>query len=153
MSIPPAATEPSQYRVTFFFGPEPVEHRPDLLRCVFNVKKRSWKGGIQVSLDIAMKHVEEARRAIGFSTWVEHQLHKICQEERAELTRRADELFIQSVCTCALNLALHGGIEQHNQVIDAARFTDELRQIMTEQPEQVMERIRLELDLEESPDR
>ena len=151
MSIP-AAADPTQYRVTFFFGPEPVEHRPDHLRCVFNVKKRSWKGGVQVSLDIAQNHVDQARQEIGFSSWVEHQLRKICQEEQDELTRRANELFIQSLCTCALNLALHGGIEQHNQVIEAALFTDELRHLITEQPEQVTDPIRLELDLEESSD-
>ncbi|MGC3973320.1 MAG: hypothetical protein QM771_02915 [Nitrospira sp.] len=151
MSIP-AAADPNQYRVTFFFGPEPVEHRPDHLRCVFNVKKRSWKGGVQISLDIAQEHVEQARREIGFSSWVEHQLQRICQEEQADLTRRADELFIQSVCTCALNLALHGGIEQHNQVIEAARFAVELRHIITEQPERVTDPIRLELDVGESSD-
>ena len=148
----PAAADPTQYRVTFFFGPEPVEHRPDHLRCVFNVKKRSWKGGVQVSLDIAQEHVDQARLEIGFSSWIDHQLHKISQEEQADLTRRANELFIQSLCACALNLALQGGIEQHNQVIEAARFTDQLRRITTEQAEQVTDPIRLELDLEQSSD-
>ncbi|ULA59576.1 MAG: hypothetical protein LZF60_140116 [Nitrospira sp.] len=151
MSIPPAA-EPSQYRVTFFFGPEPVEHRPDHLRCVFNVKKRSWKGGVQVGIDIAQEYVEEARRKIDFSTWIEQQLQTSSPEEQEEATRRADELFVQSICTCALNLALHAGIEQHNQVIEAALFTDELRHITTEQPEQVTDRIRQELDLGETSD-
>ncbi|MCW5797272.1 MAG: hypothetical protein KIT40_02125 [Nitrospira sp.] len=151
MSIPPAA-EPSQYRVTFFFGPEPVEHRPDHLRCVFNVKKRSWKGGVQVGIDIAQEYVEEARRKIDFSTWIEQQLQTSSPEKQEEATRRADELFVQSICTCALNLALHAGIEQHNQVIEAALFTDELRHITTEQPEQVTDRIRQELDLGETSD-
>ena len=149
MSIP-AAADPSQYRVTFFFGPEPVEHRPDHLRCVFNVKKRSWKGGIQVGIDIAQEYLEQARREIGFSSWLGNQLHKRDREEQEDVTRRADELFIQSVCTCALNLALHAGIEQINQVIAAAVFADELLRIINEQPEQVTDRIRLELDLGET---
>ena len=151
MSIPSTA-DPSQYRVTFFFGPEPVEHRPDHLRCVFNVKKRSWKGGVQVGIDIAQEYLEEARREIGFSSWLGNQLHKRDQDEQDDVTRRADELFIQSVCTCALHLALHTGIEQLNQVIDAAGFAEELRRMINEQPEQVTDRIRLELDLGETSD-
>ena len=151
MSIPPAA-EPSQYRVTFFFGPEPVEHQPDQLRCVFNVKKRSWKGGVQVGIDIAQEYVEEARRALGFSSWLEHHLRTSSPEEQEDAMRRADELFVQSVCTCALTLALHAGIEQHNQVIPAAGFADELRQIITEQPGQVTDLIRSELDLGQNSD-
>lgn len=152
MSIPPAAAEPNQYRVTFFFGPEPVEHRHDLLRCVFNVKKRSWKGGVQVGIDIGREYVEDARRKIGFSSWIAHQLHTSNQEEQEEVTRRADELFIQSVCTCALNLALDAGIEQQNQVIAAAGFADELSHIIKEQPQQLTDRIRLELDLADTSD-
>ena len=145
MSSSPAP-DSSQYRVTFFFGPEPVEDRPDHLRCVFNVKKRSWKGGVQVGIDIAQAYVEEARRQIGFSAWIEHHLQTSSPEEQEEVTRRADELFVQSVCTCALTFALNAGIEQHNQMITAATFTDELRHIINDQPAQVTDLIRLELD-------
>lgn len=151
MSIPPPA-DTSQYRVTFFFGPEPVEHRPDHLRCVFNVKKRSWKGGVQVGIDIAREYLEQARRDIGFSSWIENQLQKIDHEEQYDIMGRADELFVQSLCTCALNLALHIGIEQHNQVIAAAVFGEELQHLISEQPEQVTDRIRHELDLGEPSD-
>lgn len=147
-----SSADPSQYRVTFFFGPEPVEHRPDHLRCVFNVKKRSWKGGVQVSIDVAREYLEQARQEIGFSSWIGIQLQNSSQEERDKATHRADELFIQSVCTCALDLALRAGIEQHNQVIAAAVFVDELRHIINQQPEQVTDRIRLEMDLGETSD-
>ena len=40
-----------QYRVTLFFGPEPVKARPSRVCCVFNVKKRSWKGGVQIAVE------------------------------------------------------------------------------------------------------
>jgi hypothetical protein len=64
--------------------------------------------------------------------------------------RRAEELFIQSLCTCALNLALQAGIEQQNQIVAAATFATELQRITHEQPEQVTDLIRLELDLGET---
>ena len=144
------SSDPAQYRVTFFFGPEAVEERPDHLRCVFNVKKRSWKGGVQVSVDVARHHLDRARERIGYLSWLDALLPSGNQEEREELTRRADELFVQSLCTSALNLALQAGIEQVNQQIDAATFVDELHQLLDEQPEQVTDRIRLELDLGET---
>ena len=146
MVIPPSA-DPAQFRVTFFFGPEPVAHRSDHLRCVFNVKKRSWKGGVQVGIDVAQNHLGQAREQIGFSSWIREQLQEVGQDDHDQITRRADELFIQSFCTCALNLALHAGIEQENQVIAAQTFATELQRIIHEQPEQVTDRIRLELDL------
>ena len=65
---------------------------------------------------------------------------------------RADDLFIQALCTSALNLALDAGLEQENQVIDAERFGPGLDRLIDEQPEQLTEQIRLELDLEDWPD-
>lgn len=144
------SSDPAQYRVTFFFGPEAVEERPDHLRCVFNVKKRSWKGGVQVGIDVAQDCLEQAREQVGFSSWIHHQLQQVSQEDRGELMRRAEELFIQSLCTCALNLALQAGIEQQNQIVAVATFATELQRITHEQPEQVTDLIRLELDLGET---
>ena len=145
-----SSSDPAQYRVTFFFGPEAVEERPDHLRCVFNVKKRSWKGGVQVAVDVTRRHLDRARERIGYASWLAELIHSGHQEEREELTSRADDLFVQSLCTSALNLALQAGIEQVNQQIDAATFADELHQLLDEQPEQVTDRIRLELDLGET---
>ena len=149
MAIGPSS-DLTQYRVTFFFGPEAVEERPDHLRCVFNVKKRSWKGGVQVAVDVALNHLDQARERIRYTSWLAGLVQASSQEEREELTRRADDLFVQSLCTSALNLALQAGIEQVNQQIDAATFSDELHELLDEQPEQVTDRIRLELDLGET---
>ncbi len=151
MAIPPP-TDLAQYRVTFFFGPEPVEHRPDHLRCVFNVKKRSWKGGVQVGVDLAHAHLDQARAHIGFASWLQDLLRDMDQEERVATMQRADDLFIQSLCTCALNLALHAGLEQQNQVIEASAFASELEQLIWNAPTEVTDRIRLELDLAEPSD-
>ena len=149
MAIVPSS-DPAQYRVTFFFGPEAVEERPDHLRCVFNVKKRSWKGGVQVAVDVALNHLDQARERIRYTSWLAGLVQASSQEERQELTSRADDLFVQSLCTSVLNLALQAGIEQVNQLIAAATFSDQLHQLLDEQPEQVTDRIRLELDLGET---
>ncbi len=143
------SSDPAQYRVTFFFGPEAVEEQPDHLRCVFNVKKRSWKGGVQVAVDVAQDHLDRARERIRYTSWLAGLVQASSQEERQELTSRADDLFVQSLCTSVLNLALQAGIEQVNQLIAAATFSDQLHQLLDEQPEQVTDRIRLELDLGE----
>ena len=149
MAIVPSS-DPAQYRVTFFFGPEAVEERPDHLRCVFNVKKRSWKGGVQVAVDVAQDHLDRAREQIHYTSWLAELVQTGRQEDRKELTSRADDLLVQSLCTSALNLALQAGIEQVNQLIDAATFADELHQLLVDQPKQVTDRIRLELDLGET---
>ena len=67
------------------------------------------------------------------------------------MRRRADDLFVQALCTCTLNLALYVGLEQQNQAIAAEAFDAELNRVIDEQPEQLMEPIRLELDLENTP--
>ncbi len=150
MSTPPSS-DLAHYRVTFFFGPDAVEHRPDHVRCVFNVKKRSWKGGVQVAVDVTQTHLVRARERIGYPAWLGGLLQRVGQGDHDQVTRRADDLFVQAFCTCTLNLALHAGLEQENQMIAAEAFGAELDRIIDDQPEQLTDRIRLELDLEDVP--
>jgi hypothetical protein len=147
----PLSSDLAHYRVTFFFGPDTAEQHPDLVRCVFNVKKRSWKGGVQVAVDVTQDHLAQARERIGFSTRLGEFLQRVGEEEHEEVRRRADDLFVQAFCTCILNLALHAGLEQQNQAIAAEAFGAELNQVIDEQPEQLIELIRLELDVENRP--
>lgn len=151
MIIPPPS-DLAQYRVTFFFGPDATEHRPDHVRCVFNVKKRSWKGGVQVAVDVTQDHLARARERMGYSAWLVEFLQRVGQEEYDEVRRRVDDLFVQAFCTCTLNVALRTGLEQENQAIAAEAFDTELNRVIDEQPEQLTEPIRLELDLEDTPD-
>ncbi|HVG02291.1 MAG TPA: hypothetical protein VM842_05335 [Nitrospira sp.] len=144
----PSTSDGAQYRITFFFGPEVAHDSPYHMRCVFNVKKRSWKGGVQVAIELAQDRLLRARERMGYAAWLQRLLRQVALEDRETLTRRADDLFIQVVCSCALNLALHAGLEQENQVIDAEDFGPVLDRLIDEQPEQLMEQIRLELDLE-----
>ena len=51
-------TSPPQipgFRWTLFYGPEQSETSADTQHCVFNLKKRSWKGGIQVVVELTQK--------------------------------------------------------------------------------------------------
>ena len=151
MPIPPSS-DVTHYRVTFFFGPEPAEHRPGHVRCVFNVKKRSWKGGVQVAVDVAQDSLVRARRQVDYRAWLGKALQRVEQADHEAVTRRADDLLIQAFCTCTLNLAIQRGLEQENQVIVAEAFADDLDRVIEQQPEQLTELIRLELDLEDVPD-
>lgn len=148
----PSSSDVTQYRVTFFFGPEATDDRPDHMRCVFNVKKRSWKGGVQVAIDVAQDHLMRARERIGYHAWLGQLLQRVEQTDHEAVTRRADDLFVQAFCSCALTLALRTGLEQENQAIAAESFGAELDRVIDEQPGQLTEQIRLELDVEDVPD-
>ena len=62
------------YRVTFFFGPESVKGQPDVLACVFNVKKRSWKAGIQVSVEMGTDQLSFLREKMRLADRLEKSL-------------------------------------------------------------------------------
>ena len=49
-----ALSELSQFRVTLFVGPQAVQGKPFTHVTVFNVKKRSWKGGVQVAVELTL---------------------------------------------------------------------------------------------------
>lgn len=150
--IIPSSSDPGRYRVTFFFGPEAVEHQPNHLRCVFNVKKRSWKGGVQVAVDVAREQLMQIRGRIGYPAWLGEFLQDVEPDDQDDLISRADDLLVQALCTCKLNLALHRGLEQENQIISAEAFDAEVNRVIDERPGQLTDRIRLELDLDEVSD-
>lgn len=151
MTIPPSS-DPAHYRVTFFFGPGAVAHQPDHLRCVFNVKKRSWKGGVQVAVDVAREQVVQVRERIGHPAWLDEFLQDVEPDDQDDLISRAEDMLVQALCTCKLNLALHRGLEQEHQIIGAEAFDTELNRAIDERPGQLTDRIRLELDLGEASD-
>ncbi len=150
MTTPPSP-EPTQYRVTFFFGPEPLEGSPDQVRCVFNVKKRSWKGGVQICVDVDRAQLARARKQVGFPIWVAHMLGHVAPEERDIVQPRMDDLFAQALCASKLDLAMQAGLGQENQTIGANAFVKELDQAVSEQPGRLTDYVRAELDLEELP--
>lgn len=141
------APELSSYRVTLFFGPEPVEEEPGVLACVFNVKKRSWKAGIQVSVKIAQTHLARLGQEVRLTDRIAEALTPLGAEERGTLRARADDLFAQAVTWCKLDLCLAAGLAQENQRIPADDLVQELNQSVAVRTEYVITYVLTELDL------
>jgi len=137
-----------QYRVTLFYGPEAVEHCPSRLRCVFNVKKRSWKGGVQVAVEVEESQVALAGQSSGFDAWLTAALGKAPRSEQGVDARRARELFVQSLCSLKLDLALEAGIPQENRCLTGEQFVRELNRAVSEQADRLRSYVSTELDLE-----
>jgi hypothetical protein len=139
--------EPSQFRVTLFVGPQPVEGRPFTSSCVFNVKKRSWKGGIQVAVVITQSQIDTLRTDVDFSRWLAQALIDFSDEDRPSHGERAHELFIQAVCWCKLDLALQSGITQENQCLAEDLWIAEVRDTVIRRTNFITSYITSELDL------
>ncbi len=147
--LPDPSLELTQYRVTFFFGPEPVAEHPNRLSCVFNVKKRSWKGGVQVAVEIGLEQLERARQTLGWSKWLDHVLTGIPEDERQGYVARAEDLFAQALCACKLDLALQAGLVQENQQLRADSWSRELDRVVVAHQTVIKSHILTELDLAE----
>lgn len=141
------APEPSQFRVTLFVGPQPVEGRPCTYSCVFNVKKRSWKGGIQVAVAITQSQIDRLGTEIDFSRWLTQALIDLPEEDRPSHQERAHELFIQAVCWCKLDLLLQSGITQENQCLADNTWITDVRDTVIKRTNFITSFIASELDL------
>ncbi|MBI5316798.1 MAG: hypothetical protein HZB34_12585 [Nitrospirae bacterium] len=139
--------EPSQFRLTLFVGPQPVKGRPFTYSCVFNVKKRSWKGGIQVDVAITQNQIDRISTDVDFSSWLARALTDLPDDDRSTYQERAWELFIQAVCWCKLDLALQSGITQENQCLAEDTWTAEVRDSVSSRTNFIRSYIVSELDL------
>lgn len=139
--------ELSPYRITFFFGPEPVEGESSVLACVFNVKKRSWKAGVQISVEIAQAHLAWLGQEIRLADRIAEVLMLLAPDERPAYQARVDDLFAQAVTWCKLDLCLAAGLAQENQRIPAADLMAELGRSVAARAEYVITYILTELDL------
>jgi hypothetical protein len=146
MSFLPSPQLP-QYRVTLFYGPEPVEGKPKVLHCVFNVKKRSWKGGVQVVVEVAEPQMERAKQALGLAARLERTMAHIPDDERADYRHRAGDLFVQAICGLKLDLAIEAGLQQENRTLDGAVLIGELDRAVREQSDRIMSQLLAELDI------
>lgn len=145
LSVP----EHAPFRITLFFGPDRVEDDDSCWRCVFNVKKRSWKGGVQVSVDMSEAQVDRLVAALNLAAWTDEILARFPDEERPVLHQRIEEAFIQLLCGRKLDLALQSGLEQHNQEISARALTKEMDDVSIVEREQLFASLRTELDLDD----
>lgn len=142
-----SASGPSSYRVTLFFGPEPVEGQSDVEACVFNVKKRSWKAGIQVAVELTHAQLERLRQEMRLADRMSEVIRMLPPEERSAYEGRVGDLFAQAVAWCKLDLRLAAGLTQENQRIPAVDFVPELAKSALARKEYVTAYILSELDL------
>ncbi|MEP6600935.1 MAG: hypothetical protein ABJB49_03900 [Nitrospirota bacterium] len=135
------------FRVTFFFGPDTVPGRPEVLTCIFNVKKRSWKGGVQVGVELAEEQLQRLRECGQLEELVEMIRAKVDPEDFTAYERRASDLFIQQVCWAKLDLGIASGMSQDNQTIVADVWEEELQRQVLLRRDNIRQAILTELDL------
>jgi hypothetical protein len=146
---PLSPAEQGLFRISLFFGPDRVAGDEGHWRCVFNVKKRSWKGGVQVSVDISDAQAQRLHARLHAAAWTSDILEKIPEDERQVWHERIHDAFLQTLCARKLDLALQSGLEQQNQEIPAEVFIDELDQLARVQSERIFAALRTELDLDD----
>jgi hypothetical protein len=140
-------TDLSQFRVTLFVGPQPVEGKPFTLSTTYNVKKRSWKGGIQVAVELHQAQIDHVSTAIGFPQWLGEALVTIAGEGQAASHDRAQELLVQALSWCKLDLLLQSGITQSNQCLAADTVVSELNASAAGKRDFIVSHVATELDL------
>jgi hypothetical protein len=143
----PDAVDLSPFRVTLFVGPQPAKGKPFTRSTVFNVKKRSWKGGIQVDVELDQPQIDHLISVLGFPGWSQEALASIPLEERSSYHERAQELFIQAISWCKLDLLLQSGITQESQCLHADTFVAELNRAVVNRRDFVIAHVTSELDL------
>jgi hypothetical protein len=135
------------FRVTLFYGPESAEDNPPRVTCVFNVKKRSWKGGVQIAVDVSAAQVARLQHALNLGAWIAQWLAAVPEEDRLSYERRGQDLFIQEICSIKLALALDLDVRQDNSALSIDTFVAELDGQVEAAAERIKWNILTELDL------
>ena len=135
------------FRITFFFGPDNLPERLDVLVCVFNVKKRSWKGGVQVGVELSENQLTSLRERGQLDELIEMIRAKVEPEDFANYEQQAKDLFTQRVCWTKLDLLIVKGIRQENQTIHADAMVEELDREILVRADAIRQAILTQLDL------
>ncbi len=143
----PAPPQTPLHRVTLFFGPEPVDGRPGIVHCVFNVKKRSWRAGIQVTVELPAALVSEISTLIDYHHWLSEMLTGRVEKDQAGDTARAHDALVQVLCQLKLELALNAGIRAENQCLSAEALRGEVLRLAPLAQDRITSYIAAELDL------
>lgn len=147
-AMPPTSVpEPPQYRVNLFYGPESADDVPPRQTCVFNVKRRSWRSGVQVAVEVTGEQVALAKNQMGFDRWVQEILEGVGHGEREAYQSRAEDLLVQALCALKLDLAIVAGLSYGNQTLPAAYLRDELSRGLSDHRERLRAQILAELDV------
>jgi hypothetical protein len=114
---------------------------------VFNVKKRSWKAGVQVSVEIGTGQLSAIRQRIRLTERLAQIFLTLAPDERPPYEGRLADLFAQAVTRCKLDLRLQSGLSQENQRIQADELVPELDQAVNVRAEYVVAYVLTELDM------
>lgn len=136
------------YRMTLFYGPEQDESDSDVLYCVFNVKKRSWKGGVQVVVEMAQTQMKRFHKRFVLDQWLLASLVHLPDSEQEDYLDRGQDIFVQQVCLVKLQLAIEVGIKQENSRVPKDFLMAELEEALERDEEMVKGEILQELDIE-----
>ena len=137
-----------QYRMTLFYGPERDESDSDVLYCVFNVKKRSWKGGVQIAVEITRTQLLQIRKAFNFEQWLRKFLEHLSETEQQACFERGQDIFAQQVCLFKLQLAINVGITQENSRVSKDFLVKELDEVLEKEESVLKGEVLQELDID-----
>lgn len=135
------------YRISLFYGPDTLVGSPPRQSCVFNVKKRSWRTGVQVAVEVSAAHVIQAKIHADYSSWLAAVLKAVPDDEREQYRSRAEDLLVQALCGLKLDLAIEGGLTQENQTLGISVLTDELTRALPSQGQRLRSQILADLDV------
>jgi hypothetical protein len=138
------------FRITLFYGPEAVEGASDSVHCVFNVKKRSWKGGIQVEVVMKKNQITQLEGFLQFPSWLEDVLSGVPAEDQGEYLKKSQDLLVQLLCFHKLQVFIHQGIRQENIQVPGDSFVSETDEVVQREAEKIKRQIYVELDLVEA---
>jgi hypothetical protein len=111
------------------------------------VKKRSWKGGVQIAVDVSTAQVVRLRHALHIDAWIVEWLAAVPEEDRPSYERRGHDLFVQEICSLKLALALDLDVRQDNSALSVDTFVEELDRQVEAVSERIKSNILTELDL------
>ncbi len=137
------------FRITLFYGPEPLEGASDTMQCVFNVKKRSWKGGVQVGIGVQQADIRRLTECLDFQSWLERSLHDVPDHEQEDYLNTGYDLFIQFICFYKLKIYIQEGIRQKNAKVSGVEFKAETDELVRREANQIKAQIIAELDIHE----
>lgn len=137
------------FRITLFYGPEAFEGASETIHCVFNVKKRSWKGGVQVDVVVGGSQIQQLEETVAFQSWLEEFLQVVPSNHREGYRRQGYDLFMQFICFHKLGIYIQQGIKQENTQVSASVLTSETYEMIQREAEKIKQQIMVELDIEE----
>ncbi|MBA3964817.1 MAG: hypothetical protein H0X47_03430 [Nitrospirales bacterium] len=140
------------FRITLFYGPEAVEGASDSVHCVFNVKKRSWKGGVQVEVVMRKEQIAKLEGILQHSSWLEVVLGGVPVEDQEGYREKSHDLLVQLLCFHKLHAFIHQGIKQENIQVSGDALIAETDEVVEREAEEIKRQIFIELDLVETGD-